>query len=63
MSIMLPGILVKEEGQPHMHIGPFQAMKASLRGFANVDNMIPMVYLKSTFDHSSISSNSLLRGV
>lgn len=40
-----------------------QAMKASSRGFANVDNMISMVYLKSTLDHPSLSSNPLLRGI
>lgn len=40
-----------------------QAMKATSRGFRDVDNMIAMIHLRSTMRHPSLSSNSLLPGI
>ena len=40
-----------------------QAMKAAARGYANTENMITMVYLKSGVKHPSIKGNPLLNGI
>ena len=40
-----------------------QAMKAAARGYANVENMITMIYLKSGTKHPSVKGTLLPDGI